>query len=114
VASRAAASGDVAVALGDTAAAKALFALRPRAFPPWDEPIRRAFAVVRNDGSGYAAYVRACGDALAGAARRFGVTVDDLPSLVDRPQVTPARTIDEFLWVRVSRASVRAGAAASS
>ena len=37
---RASRGGDVPVSFGDTAAAKALFAIRPQAVPPWDEPMR--------------------------------------------------------------------------
>ena len=36
-------SGTVRVTYGPTGAAKALFALRPDVFPPWDDPIRRHF-----------------------------------------------------------------------
>ena len=88
---------------GDTAAAKALYALRPRALPPWDEPIRRVFGGGRHDGPGYARYRGGCADALRGMARRVGVDVDDLPVLAGRPSSTPARVIDEFLWVRITR-----------
>jgi hypothetical protein len=42
------------VSFGDTAAAKALYALRPRVFPPWDELIRLSFGPP----GGSAAYVR--------------------------------------------------------
>jgi hypothetical protein len=39
---RASRGGDVPVSFGETAAAKALFAIRPLAVPPRDEPMRRA------------------------------------------------------------------------
>jgi hypothetical protein len=103
VASRAAAAGDVAVTFGDTAAAKALHAIRPRACPPWDEPIRLAFGRTRADGALYASYLDGTADALRGCARRLGVRVDALPSLLGRPGMTPARVIDEYLWLRVTR-----------
>jgi hypothetical protein len=103
VASRAAAMGDVAVTFGDTAAAKALYAMRPRAFPPWDEPIRLAFGRGRADGRLYARYLSETADALRGFARRMDVPVARLPALLERPSVTPARLIDEYLWLRVTR-----------
>jgi hypothetical protein len=65
-AARAATDRDVAVTLGDTAAAKALYALRPQAFPPWDEPIRLAFGKGRADGDLYARYLGETADALHG------------------------------------------------
>jgi hypothetical protein len=89
---------DVDVRFGDTAAAKTLFALRPRAFPPWDEPIRLAFGARAFDGSSYAMFLRSAAAALEGAARRLGVGVGDLPKLLGRPSSTPAKIVDEYLW----------------
>jgi hypothetical protein len=94
---------DVDVRFGDTAAAKTLFALRPRAFPPWDEPIRLAFGARAFDGSSYAMFLRSAAAALEGAARRLGVGVGDLPKLLGRPSSTPAKIVDEYLWMRVTR-----------
>ena len=102
-ATRASALGDVAVTFGDTAAAKALFAIRPRAFPPWDEPIRLAFGATRNDGALFGRYLVATSDALRGSAARLGVPVVELPRLLGRPSSTPARLVDEVLWLRVTR-----------
>jgi hypothetical protein len=94
---------EVAVAFGDTAAAKALHALRPRSFPPWDRPIRLAFGRTRHDGALYRSYLEACADALRGCAARLGVEVDELPARLGRPGATPARLVDEYLWLRVTR-----------
>ena len=103
-ATRAAPDRDVAVTFGDTAAAKALYALRPRALPPWDEPIRLAFGRGRGDGDLYARYLAETADALRGCARRLGVGVERLPWLLGAPSTTPARLADEYLWLRVTRA----------
>ena len=61
---RASRGGDVPVSFGDTAAAKALFAIRPLAVPPWDEPMRRAFGWGRVDAVEYATFLAAVRDAL--------------------------------------------------
>jgi len=93
---------DLDVAFGDTAAAKALYALRPRAFPPWDEPIRLAFG---RPGGG-AAYVRLlllAAAALDGLAGRLEVPVGDLPEILGRPGSEPPKLVDEYLWVRITR-----------
>jgi hypothetical protein len=95
---------DLDVSFGETAAAKALYALRPRVFPPWDEPIRRAFGRP----GGAAAYVRLLrlsAAALTGLAGRLNVPVDELPALLGRPAATPPRLVDELLLVRVPRGS---------
>ena len=102
-ATRASGGGGVAVTFGDTAAAKALFAVRPRACPPWDEPIRLAFGRERADAELYARYLAETADALRGGARRLGVGVGRVPGLLGRPGLTPARVIDEYLWIRITR-----------
>lgn len=94
---------EVDVRMGDTAAAKTLFALRPAIFPPWDEPIRLAFAAPAFDGGSYARFLRLAADALDGAARRFGVEVHSLPDVLERPSSTPAKLVDEYLWTRITR-----------
>jgi hypothetical protein len=93
---------DVDVSFGDTAAAKALYALRPRVFPPWDELIRRSFGPP----GGAAAYVRLLrlsAAALDGLAARLGVRVGDLPAALGRPASTPPKVIDELLLVKVGQ-----------
>src|SRR5690349_7066952 len=67
----------IPVRFGATAAAKALYALRPDACPPWDEPIRAHFGW---DGS--AASYRAA---------------------LDRAESSPPRLVDEHDWLRITR-----------
>jgi hypothetical protein len=98
---------DVGVTFGDTAASKALFALRPAAFPPWDEPMRAAFGWRTADAARYRRYLELSADALRGLAARLGVPVASLPRLLGRPAATPARLVDEYLWARVARGSGR-------
>jgi hypothetical protein len=102
-AGRAGAGGDVTVAFGDTAAAKALFAIRPQAVPPWDEPMRRAFGWGRVDASEYATFLAAVRGTIAGLAERLHVTPLELPAALDRPRSSPVKIIDEYLWIRVTR-----------
>jgi hypothetical protein len=95
--------GDVAVTFGDTAAAKALFAIRPQAVPPWDEPMRRAFGWGRVDAEQYATFLAAVRGSLIGLARRLHVEPSELPAELDRPASSPAKIVDEFLWIRITR-----------
>ena len=94
---------EVDVVFGDTAAAKAMFALRPQVFPPWDEPIRVAFGWTRRDPAHYEAYLGMARDAVAGLSRRARVPVDGLPAALGRPASSPARIVDEYLWMRLTR-----------
>ncbi len=100
---RAGRDGDVSVSFGDTAAAKALFAIRPEAVPPWDEPMRRAFGWGRVDAVEYATFLAASRDALIGLAQRMRVPPEELPAALDRPASSPAKIVDEFLWIRITR-----------
>jgi hypothetical protein len=95
--------GEVDVVFGDTAAAKALFALRPTVFPPWDEPIRVAFGWTARDPAHYEAYLAMARDSLDGLARRAGVPIDELPGAVGRPASSPAKIVDEYLWMTLTR-----------
>ncbi len=93
---------DLDVAFGDTAAGKALYAIRPRAFLPWDEPIRLAFGRP-GGGAAYVRLLRLSAAALDGLARRLEVPVGDLPAVLGRPGSEPPKLVDEYLWVRITR-----------
>ncbi len=95
--------GEVDVVFGDTAAAKALFALRPKVFPPWDEPIRLAFGWTARDPTHYEAYLSMTRDALDGLARRARVPIDELPGTLGRPASSPVKIVDEYLWMTLTR-----------
>jgi hypothetical protein len=94
--------GEVDVTFGSTATAKAMFALRPLAFPPWDEPMRSAFGWTGLDPSDYERFLAMSKDALEGLAHRAGVSVSGLPEHLGRPNSTPARVVDEYLWMRLT------------
>jgi hypothetical protein len=101
-ASRSAPVGEVSVSFGETAAAKALYAIRPLAFPPWDAPIRSALGL--GGRAGFRSYLERVALALRGLADRLGVPVDELPSALGRPGSSPPKLVDEVLWMRVTRA----------
>lgn len=98
-------TGRVSVSFGETAASKALFAIRPLAFPPWDEPIRAAFGLRGRGGPGFRSYLGQVADALRGLAPRLGVPVRGLPEALGRPDSSPPKLVDEYLWMQVSRGS---------
>ena len=94
---------DSVVRFGATAAAKALFMVRPSAFPPWDAAIVRSFGWREPAGAEYVAYLEASAKALRGLATRSGVPIEDLPGVLGRPWSSPAKLVDEFLWLRLTR-----------
>jgi hypothetical protein len=93
------------VMVGPTGAAKILFALRPNALVPWDEPIREE---LRLDGSAssyinYLEIVKCNLEELSETCKRSGYSLSDLPKLIDRPSSSLAKLIDEYFWVTISR-----------
>jgi hypothetical protein len=88
--------------LGPTAAAKALYALRPRTVMPWDAAIaaqlyggrdRDAFDRHLRQGRAWAATVRA----------EWGGDAGDLPTAIGRPGISLAKILDEYCYVSVTR-----------
>lgn len=96
---------DIAVTFGDTAAAKAMFAIRPQAYLPWDASIRLAFGWPGGGGAAYARLLRLAAAALDGLAGRLAVSVGDFPELLGRPGSSPPKLVDEFLLIRVAKRS---------
>jgi len=93
------------VMIGPTGAAKILFAIRPNALPPWDDPIRPRLKL---DGSAksyvsYLGIVKREIEELGKACERNGYSLLDLPKLVDKPTSSLAKLIDEYFWVTISR-----------
>jgi hypothetical protein len=93
---------DIAVTFGDTAAAKAMFAIRPRVFLPWDASIRLAFGWP-GGGAAYIRLLQLSAAALDGLAGRLAASVADLPELLGRPASSPPKLVDEFLLIRVAK-----------
>jgi hypothetical protein len=102
-------AGRWSVSIGETAAAKALFAIRPQAFPPWDAPIRDVLGLAAGAGLSatpaerYGAYLSNTATALRRLAERLHTDVASVPARLGRPTSTPPRLVDEYLWMRVNR-----------
>lgn len=90
------------VTYGATGAAKALFALRPNAIPPWDDPIRAALKASGDLGS-FRVYLTNVSTQLRSLAAEAGRSVSDLPALVGRPGSTPPKLIDEYNWIVITK-----------
>jgi hypothetical protein len=93
------------VQIGPTGAAKILFAARPRAFSPWDDPIRAEWGL---DGSAasyceYLARVREQVIKLCSEAARAGIPPEDIPRQLGRPRSTLPKMIDEYNWVTLTK-----------
>ncbi|WP_409492323.1 hypothetical protein [Amycolatopsis sp. cmx-11-12] len=80
--------------LGPTAAAKALYALRPNTIIPWDAAIAAALHGDR-DGAAFGRHLRLGRTWAAAVIAEAG---DEIPALVGRP-VSLAKILDEYLYV---------------
>jgi hypothetical protein len=92
-------SGRVSVVTyGPTGTAKTLFALRPNVFPPWDDPIRILLGFGK-DGASFQRYLTKVASTLRELAAEAGIPVTALPELVQRPNSSPPKLVDEYNWV---------------
>jgi hypothetical protein len=93
------------VTIGPTGTAKILFAVRPNALIPWDDPIREQFRA-DNSARSYINYLRAAKDHLEELSQecdKRGYNLSNLPRLLGRSTSSIAKMIDEYFWVTVSR-----------
>ena len=98
-------SGPIAVTFGPTAAAKVLHALRPKAFPPWDDPIREKLGYDRSPES-YRKFLGSVQEhvrRLEEEAAHLGISATDLPKLMKRPGSSIPKLVDEFYWVTITK-----------
>jgi hypothetical protein len=98
-------SGPIPVAFGPTAAAKVLHALRPNAFPPWDDPIRThlGYDGSRNSYGQFLSSVQKNIRRLEEEAAQLGVSATEIPALVRRENSSLTKLIDEFYWVTITK-----------
>ncbi|MCX4748172.1 MmcQ/YjbR family DNA-binding protein [Kitasatospora sp. NBC_01287] len=90
--------------LGPTAAAKALYALRPAAVMPWDAAIATRLHGAR-DGAAFHRHLR-CGRAWARAVlAESGLAEAELPAALGRPTVPLAKVLDDYLYVTITAAA---------
>ena len=93
------------VTFGPTGAAKTLFALRPSALLPWDDPIREK---LNFDGSAdsYRRFLQRAqrqAQELSADAARFGLDLSRIRSVLGRPNSTICKLIDEYHRITMSK-----------
>jgi hypothetical protein len=97
--------GETQVQIGPTGAAKILFALRPKALIPWDDPIRDELNL-DDSALSYCVYLGVAQEYLQELSYdcgKLGFDLNDLPRMLGRPNSTIAKLIDEYAWVTISR-----------
>lgn len=93
------------VRIGATGAAKILFAARPKAIPPWDEPYRAYFKLDDSNASfcQYLTIVQAQVRELCTEAAGLGIRTEDLLLEIGKPGLTFPKLIDEYNWITITR-----------
>jgi hypothetical protein len=86
--------------LGPTAAAKALYALRPNTIMPWDAAIANRLHGNR-DGDAFAGHLRLGREWATAVIEEAGGDGDAIPALMSRP-VSLAKILDEYLYVAIT------------
>ena len=97
-------SGTSRVRVGRTGGAKILFALRPKIFPPWDDPIRREGGYMGQNG--YIQFLKDTRAVILDLKRQCDlnrISILDLPTKLNRPQSTVPKLIDEYYWVTITK-----------
>ncbi len=95
----------ICTTFGPTGASKVLFALRPTIAIPWDFPERQALGF-GDSAIGYQAYLLHAQDILHRAQTRcrwYGINLSDLPRLLCRLTCTPAKLVDEYYWMVITK-----------
>lgn len=88
--------------LGPTAAAKALYALRPDTVMPWDAAIAVALHGAR-DGAAYTRHLALGRGWAATLVTEAGVDDAAMPAFLGRPGVSLAKILDEYTYVFITR-----------
>lgn len=98
-------SSSYPVTFGSTGAAKALYALRPHALPPWDDPIRKHFGYdgFKESYRQFLASVQKEVRSLVDEAAQFGIKATHIPTAVGRSESSLPKLVDEYYWITITR-----------
>jgi hypothetical protein len=96
-------AGPTVRTLGSTAAAKLLFALRPRTVMSWDAAIARALHGAR-DGDAFARHQELGRNWASTLLADTGLTEARLTAAAGRPGISLAKLLDEYCYVRITYA----------
>ena len=93
------------VHIGETAASKILFAIRPKAIMPWDEAMRISFKCNGSPQSylEYLKIIRNLTLQIAVLCKHNGFQIDDLPQKLGRPDSTVLALVNEYIWITETR-----------
>lgn len=85
---------------GATAASKVLFAIRPKALPPWDNAIRKKY--VGENGS-YTKFMKSVTEEIISLCAENEIKIEKLPEKINLPNKIVPKLIDEYNWMTITR-----------
>jgi hypothetical protein len=96
---------EIRVSFGPTGAAKILFAIRPKVFAPWDDPIRDS---LQYDGSpdSYVSFLNKVNQELQQVrptCEANGFSLAELPNRLNRIESSVPKLIDEYYWMTITK-----------
>lgn len=98
-------NNEIVKRFGAIGAAKILFAIRPKCFAPWDNPIRDAFDF-DNSPNSYILYIQEIKNILQTiriSCEQNGFTLADLPERLHRENSSVPKLIDEYFWMTITQ-----------
>jgi len=90
---------------GAIAAAKILFAIRPKSFISWDNAILDSFNL-DNSPDSYVLYIKKINSDILSTKTNLehnGFTLEDLPAILHRPNSSIPKIMDEYYWMTITR-----------
>jgi hypothetical protein len=91
------------VTFGPIAAAKMLFAIKPRALIAWDNDIRETCVGKKGTYKSFLEKTQSIIRDLKAQCARHNLQLEDLPLTLNRPDVTIPKLIDEYNWITITR-----------
>lgn len=98
-------NSEIVKRFGAIGAAKILFAIRPKCFAPWDNPIRDAFDY-DNSSDSYVLYIQEIKNILLTirtSCEHNRFTLADLPERLHRQNSSVPKLIDEYFWITITQ-----------
>jgi hypothetical protein len=95
----------VTMSFGATGTAKFLFTIKPNTFAPWDDAIRKKLKY-NGSAESYMQYLRKVVDninELKNICKEKGLSLDNLPTIVNRANSSLPKIIDEYFWMKYTQ-----------
>jgi hypothetical protein len=91
------------IRLGQIPAAKAIFAIRPKALFAWDNKIRKKYVGKNGSYKDFLEKMRGLIPQIRKQCERQDFKLHELPNKLNKPDITIPKLIDEYNWITITR-----------